>query len=206
MKICSTIPEARAACRDARASRERLGLVPTMGALHEGHLSLVRAARAKSDAVAVSIFVNPTQFGPGEDFARYPGDLEKDCALLEREGVDLVFVPSVEEMYPSGDVTWVQVEGLSDRLCGKSRLGHFRGVTTVVSKLFHIMEPDSAFFGQKDAAQVAIIRRMVRDLRMRVMVEVCPIVRESDGLALSSRNAYLNTEERKSALVLNRSL
>jgi pantoate--beta-alanine ligase len=177
-----------------------------MGALHEGHLSLVRAACAKTDVVAASIFVNPTQFGPNEDFARYPRNLESDCAILEREGVELVFAPSVEEMYPAGAVTWVTVDGMSDRLCGKSRPGHFRGVTTVVAKLFHIVEPDVAFFGQKDAAQHAIIRRMVRDLDLPVAIEVCPIVREADGLALSSRNAYLTAEERKSALVLYRSL
>jgi len=193
-------------CRVLRCGGSRLGLVPTMGALHEGHLSLIRAARAKSDTVAASIFVNPTQFGPDEDFARYPRNLESDCALLERGGVELVFAPSVEEMYPAGDSTFVVVEGLSERLCGNSRPGHFRGVTTVVSKLLHIVEPDGAFFGQKDAAQVAIIRRMVRDLRMPVAIEVCPIVREADGLALSSRNAYLSAEERKSALVLSRSL
>src|SRR5207237_7272446 len=156
--------------------------------------------------VAASIFVNPTQFGPTEDFTKYPRNLESDCALLEREGVELVFAPSVDEMYPKNSVTWVMVEAMSDRLCGKSRPGHFRGVTTVVSKLFHIIEPDVAFFGQKDAAQVAIIRGMVRDLNMPVAIEVCPIVRESDGLALSSRNAYLNSGERKSALVLSRSL
>jgi pantoate--beta-alanine ligase len=194
-----------------------------MGALHQGHLSLVRAAKAKSDVVAVSIFVNPTQFGPTEDFTRYPRDMEKDCGLLEREGVDVVFAPSAQEMYPeksaplptpgrseeppSADATtWVLVEGLSDRLCGKSRPGHFRGVATVVAKLFNIVEPDVAFFGQKDAAQVAVIKRMVRDLNMSVEVEVCPIVRESDGLALSSRNAYLTPDERKMALVLHASL
>jgi len=177
-----------------------------MGALHEGHLSLVHAARSRSDAVAASIFVNPMQFGPNEDFARYPRHLENDCAILEREGVQLVFAPSVEEMYPAGAFTWVSVEGLSDRLCGKSRPGHFRGVTTVVAKLFHIIEPDFAFFGQKDAAQHAIIRRMVRDLDMPVSIEVCAIAREPDGLALSSRNAYLKAEERKSALVLHRAL
>ena len=196
----------RTLCRAARSRGARLRLVPTMGALHEGHLSLVRAARGKSDLVAASIFVNPTQFGPSEDFARYPRDLERDCALLEREGVDLVFAPSVEEMYPNGAVTWVVVEGLSERLCGKSRPGHFRGVTTVVAKLFHIAEPDAAFFGQKDAAQVAIIRRMVRDLSMPVTIEACPIVRDPDGLAISSRNAYLSPQERRSALVLYRSL
>jgi len=177
-----------------------------MGALHEGHLSLVRAAKAKSDVVAVSIFVNPTQFGPSEDFARYPRNLEKDCELLEREGVEFVFAPTVEEVYPRGAVTWVTVEGLSDRLCGKSRPGHFRGVATVVAKLFNIVEPDVAFFGQKDAAQVAVIKRMVRDLNMAVQIEICPIVREPDGLALSSRNAYLSPDERKMALVLHASL
>jgi pantoate--beta-alanine ligase len=206
MTLVQTIDEIRSLSRSVRSNGARLGLVPTMGALHEGHLSLVRAARNKSDVVATSIFVNPTQFGPSEDFAKYPRDLERDCALLEREGVDIVFAPSVAEMYPRQNTTWVTVEGMSDRLCGKSRPGHFRGVTTVVAKLFNIVEPDIAFFGQKDAAQVAIIKRMVRDLNMPVAIEVCPIVREPDGLALSSRNAYLNTPERKSALVLYGSL
>jgi pantoate--beta-alanine ligase len=177
-----------------------------MGALHEGHLSLVRAAKLKSDVVAASIFVNPTQFGPNEDFSRYPRDLNRDLALLEREGVDFVFAPSVQEIYPEQNVTWVTVEGLSERLDGKSRPGHFRGVATVVAKLFNIVEPDVAFFGQKDAAQVAVIRRMVRDLNMPVEIVACPIVREPDGLALSSRNAYLSPEERKNALTLSRSL
>jgi pantoate--beta-alanine ligase len=185
-----------------------------MGALHEGHLSLVRAARASCDAVAASIFVNPTQFGPNEDLAKYPRSFERDRELLEREGVDLLFAPSVEEMYPgSADgsvrptaVTWVTVEELSSKLDGRSRPGHFRGVTTVVAKLFHIVEPDVAFFGQKDAAQVAIIRRMVRDLNLPVGIVVCPIVREPDGLAMSSRNAYLDAEQRKQALVLHRVL
>ena len=177
-----------------------------MGALHEGHLSLVRAARASSDVVAASIFVNPTQFGPNEDLAKYPRSFEHDCEMLEREGVELLFAPSVEEMYPAGAVTWVTVEGLSEKLDGRSRPGHFRGVTTVVAKLFHAVEPDAAFFGQKDAAQVAIIRRMVRDLNLPVDIVVCPIVRETDGLAMSSRNAYLDPEQRKQALVLHRSL
>ena len=206
MNIVGTIAEMRALCRSAKSGGKRLGLVPTMGALHEGHLSLVRAAKEKTDVIATSIFVNPTQFGPTEDFSRYPRALDKDCAILEREGVEFVFAPAVEEMYPAGAVTWVTVGGLSDRLCGKSRPGHFRGVATVVAKLFHIIEPDAAFFGQKDAAQHAIIRKMVRDLDMPVAIEVCPIVREADGLALSSRNTYLNTEQRKSALVLYRSL
>jgi pantoate--beta-alanine ligase len=202
MEALHTVREMHSFSRSARARSSRLGLVPTMGALHEGHLSLIRAAKAKSDVVATSIFVNPTQFGPNEDFTRYPRDLDRDLTLLEREGVDVVFVPSVEEMYPQQSVTWVTVEGLSDRLCGRSRPGHFRGVATVVAKLFNIVGPDVAFFGQKDAAQVAVIRRMVRDLNMPVAISVCPIVRESDGLALSSRNAYLNPEQRKDALVL----
>ena len=196
----------RAAARLARRAHKRLGLVPTMGALHEGHLSLVRAASASSDVVVVSIFVNPAQFGANEDLAKYPRSLERDCQMLEREGVEFAFAPSLEEMYPEGAVTWVTVEELSGKLDGRSRPGHFRGVTTVVSKLFHIVEPDKAFFGQKDAAQVAIIRRMVRDLNVAVEIVVCPIVREPDGLALSSRNAYLNAEERKRALLLHGSL
>jgi len=208
MKICSTIPEARAACRDARAGRKRLGLVPTMGALHEGHLSLVRAAKAQCDAVAVSIFVNPTQFGPTEDLAKYPRPFDRDCRWLEQEGVEILFAPPVEEIYPHSNdqITWVVVEGLSEKLDGKSRPGHFRGVTTIVSKLFHIIEPEAAFFGQKDAAQLAVIRRMVQDLNFPVEIVACPIVREPDGLAMSSRNAYLNREERSRALVLQRSL
>jgi len=206
MKICCTIAEARAACLDARAGRRRLGLVPTMGALHEGHLSLVRAAKAQCAAVAVSIFVNPTQFGPTEDLSKYPRQFDRDCRLLEKEGVDILFAPPVEEVYPNGGVTWVLVESLSEKLDGRSRPGHFRGVTTVVAKLFHIIEPEAAFFGQKDAAQLAVIRCMVRDLNFPVEIVACPIVREPDGLAMSSRNAYLNREERSRALVLQRSL
>jgi len=206
MKIYKTIADMRAASRTARYTGKRLGLVPTMGALHEGHLSLVRAARAKCDGVAVSIFVNPLQFGPSEDLAKYPRTFERDRELLEKEGVDILFAPTPEEMYPTGAVTYVTVEGLSEKLCGKSRPGHFRGVTTVVAKLFHIVEPDAAFFGQKDAAQATIIRRMVQDLNLPVEIAVCPIVREPDGLAMSSRNAYLSPQERKSALVLHRAL
>src|SRR6266550_2515735 len=206
MNVLETIEQMRSACQAAKQGGKRLGFVPTMGALHEGHLSLVRAAKARCDVVAASFFVNPTQFGPNEDFSKYPRSFERDRTLLENEGVELLFVPSVEEMYPEGAVTFVTVEGLSERLCGKSRPGHFRGVTTVVAKLFHIVEPDFAFFGQKDAAQHAIIRRMVRDLDIPVTIEVCPIVREADGLALSSRNVYLSPEERKSALMLHRSL
>jgi pantoate--beta-alanine ligase len=206
MKICKTIEEMRSASRDARREGKRFGFVPTMGALHEGHLSLVRAAKAKSDVVAVSIFVNPLQFGPTEDLAKYPRSFERDRELLEKEVVDILFAPHPEEMYPQGGVTYVTVEGLSEKLCGRSRPGHFRGVTTVVAKLFHIVEPDLAFFGQKDAAQATIIRRMVRDLNLPVEIVVCPIVREPGGLAMSSRNVYLSPEERKAALVLSRSL
>jgi pantoate--beta-alanine ligase len=206
MRVCRSIDEMRAASRAARRDGKSIGLVPTMGALHEGHLSLVRAAKAQCDLVAASIFVNPLQFGPNEDLAKYPRTFDRDRELFEREGVDLIFAPSVEEMYPAGAVTYVTVEGLSDKLCGRSRPGHFRGVTTVVSKLFNIVEPDWAFFGQKDAAQSTIIRRMVRDLNIPVQVVVCPIVREPDGLAMSSRNAYLSAGQRRSALVLYRSL
>src|SRR6201987_6487233 len=206
MEIATTIEATRAQCRAARRAGLRIGLVPTMGALHEGHLSLVRAAKAQSDFVAVSIFVNPLQFGPTEDLARYPRDFERDRDLLQQEGVDLIFAPTVSEMYPTPAITYVNVEGLSERLDGQSRPGHFRGVTTVVSKLFHIVEPDLAVFGQKDAAQAAIIRRMVRDLNLPVRIVVCPIVREPDGLAMSSRNAYLDPQQRKQALVLYRAL
>jgi len=206
MKICYTAEDMREACRGARSGGKRLGFVPTMGALHEGHLSLVRAARAGCDVVAASIFINPTQFGLNEDLAKYPRAFERDRELLEKEGAQLLFAPSVEEMYPASAVTWVTVEGLSDRLDGRSRPGHFRGVTTVVSKLLHVVEPDAAFFGEKDAAQVAIIRRMVCDLKFPVEIVACPIVREADGLAMSSRNAYLDPLQRKQALVLHRAL
>jgi pantoate--beta-alanine ligase len=202
MRVCSSIAELRAVLREPR----RVGFVPTMGALHDGHLSLVRAAKAQSDSVVVSIFVNPMQFGPTEDFSKYPRSFERDRDLLETEEVDLLFAPSVEEIYPGGARTFVTVDGLSERLCGGSRPGHFRGVTTVVAKLFNIVGPDLAFFGQKDAAQVAIIKRMVTDLNLPVQIVVCPIVREPDGLAMSSRNAYLNREERRRALVLSRAL
>ena len=206
MKIYKTSVEMRTASRQVRRDEERLGFVPTMGALHEGHLSLVRAAKAKCDVVAVSIFVNPLQFGPSEDLAKYPRTFEPDRELLEKEGVDILFAPTPDEMYPAGAVTYVTVEGLSEKLCGRSRPGHFRGVTTVVAKLFHIVEPDLAFFGQKDAAQATIICRMVRDLNLPVEIVICPIMREPDGLAMSSRNAYLSPQARKSALVLQRSL
>jgi pantoate--beta-alanine ligase len=211
MERAGTIAEVRAAVRGLRqgvSGRESrsIGFVPTMGALHEGHLALTRAARERCDAVVASIFVNPTQFGPNEDFGKYPRTVEADCALLEREGVDLVFLPGVEEMYPAGATTFVEVGGVSDRLDGASRPGHFRGVATVVAKLFHIVAPDRAFFGQKDAAQVAVLRRMVRDLNFDLELVVCPTVREADGLAMSSRNRYLSPEERRQALVLSRAL
>jgi pantoate--beta-alanine ligase len=206
MLVLRTIAEARQACARFRAAGRTLGLVPTMGALHPGHLSLVRAAQKTCDAVAVSIFVNPTQFGPQEDFAGYPRNFEQDCLTLEAAGVDMVFAPLVEEMYPPGASTFVEVEGLSDRLDGASRPGHFRGVATVVAKLFNIFAPERAFFGQKDAAQVAVLRRMVRDQRFAVQLEVCPTMREPDGLAQSSRNRNLSQEERRQALVLYRAL
>src|ERR1700730_10597803 len=206
MLVLQTIADTRTACARIRLAGKTLGLVPTMGALHEGHLSLVRAAQASCGAVAVSIFVNPTQFGPKEDFASYPRTLEEDCRTLEAAGVDLVFAPSVQEMYPSDASTFVEVAGLSDRLDGASRPGHFRGVATVVAKLLNIFTPEHAFFGQKDAAQVAVLRKMVRDLRFAVQLDVCPIVREPDGLAMSSRNRNLSKEERSQALVLSRAL
>lgn len=204
MQICETIESTRSACDAARRADRRLSLVPTMGALHEGHLSLVRIAKAQSDFVTVSLFVNPLQFGPKEDLAKYPRSFERDCEMLEKDGVDLLFAPKTEEMYPTPAVTYVNVEGMSERLDGQSRPGHFRGVTTVVSKLFHIIEPDVAVFGQKDAAQCAIIKRMVRDLNLPVEIVIGPIVREPDGLAMSSRNAYLDSEQRQHALVLSR--
>ncbi len=207
MRVIRTVAEMQAACRTFRREGKRIGFVPTMGALHAGHLSLIRNARAQqNDVVAASIFVNPLQFGPSEDFNKYPRNFEDDCRLLDAEGVDVLFAPAAEEMYPAGAATYVVVEGLSEKLDGKSRPGHFRGVTTVVSKLFHIVHPDLAYFGQKDAAQVAVLRKMARDQNMDVQIVVCPIVREKDGLALSSRNAYLSTKEREQALVLHRAL
>jgi pantoate--beta-alanine ligase len=206
MKIVRTIAETRAAIAALRAQGRSLGLVPTMGALHEGHLSLVRAAKAACEAVAVTVFVNPTQFGPNEDFSKYPRTFEADCRLLEAENVDLLFAPDASEIYPPGATTFVAVEEIQDRLDGQSRPGHFRGVSTVVAKLFHIFSPDKAFFGQKDAAQVAILRRMVRDLHFDLELIVCPIVREPDGLAMSSRNRYLSPEDRRHALILSRAL
>ncbi len=196
----------RSRSREARGQGLRVGFVPTMGYLHEGHLSLIRRARELSDFVVVSIFVNPTQFGPNEDLDRYPRDMERDRRLCRAEGVDAVFVPSVEELYPEGFQTFVTVEEISRPLCGASRPGHFRGVATVVLKLFHIVEPDVAVFGQKDYQQLQVIRRMVRDLDLPVEIEGFPTVREPDGLAMSSRNAYLSAAERERALAIWRSI
>lgn len=206
MEIITTVEELRGWSRDLRSEGNLIGLVPTLGALHEGHRSLVRAAKAECGGVVVSIFVNPTQFGPNEDFARYPRTFEADCAMLAAEGVDVVFAPATEEIYKPGAATFVEVEGLSGRLDGASRPGHFRGVATVVAKLLIAAEPDRAYFGQKDAAQVAVLRRMAADLGLAAEIVVCPIVREADGLALSSRNRYLSAEERGRALVLSRAL
>jgi pantoate--beta-alanine ligase len=187
-------------------SRGSVGFVPTMGYLHQGHLSLVQRARTENSVVVVSIFVNPTQFGPAEDFKTYPCDTERDLAMLQKEKTDIVFMPSAEEMYPDRFKSWVVVEGVTDRLEGHFRPGHFKGVTTVVAKLFNIVEPDRAYFGQKDAQQVLVIRKMVADLNMNLEVIVSPTVRERDGLAMSSRNVYLNPQERKTATILFKAL
>jgi pantoate--beta-alanine ligase len=203
MRVEGTIAGLRAARRELAGS---VGLVPTMGALHEGHLSLVRLARARCDHVVATIFVNPTQFAPNEDFSRYPRTFEADCALLEAEGVELLFAPTPQEMYSDGATTRVEVGPVGDRLDGVSRPGHFVGVATVVAKLFHIVTPDVAFFGQKDAAQVAVLRQMVRDLNFNLELVVGPIVREPDGPAMSSRNRYLSADERKQAVVLSQAL
>jgi pantoate--beta-alanine ligase len=192
--------------RKARGMGLRVGLVPTMGALHEGHASLIRAARAECGYVAVSLFVNPTQFGPGEDLARYPRPIQNDLAVCRREGADLVFAPAAAEMYPEGFATTVRVAGLSEKMCGAFRPGHFDGVCTVVAKLLAIVQPDAAYFGEKDAQQLAIVRRMAADLDLPVEIRGCPLVREPDGLALSSRNAYLGAEERQRALALSAAL
>lgn len=206
MIISESIRETREQVKEWKRQGLRVGFAPTMGYLHEGHRSLMEAARKENDRVAVSIFVNPIQFGPNEDFASYPRDMEKDAALCEDAGVDLVFHPDAGEMYGEGFSTYVDMEGLTKELCGKSRPVHFRGVQTVVCKLFHIIPADRAYFGQKDAQQLAVIKKMVRDLGMDIEIVGCPIVREPDGLAKSSRNTYLNAEERQAALVLDRSL
>lgn len=206
MKVVTGIAEMKVLAANWKAAGRTVGFVPTMGYLHEGHLSLVRESKERCGVTVVSIFVNPAQFGPVEDFQRYPRDLEKDSAMLAREGVDALFVPAAEAVYPPGYKTYVEVEDLQDRLCGRSRPGHFRGVVTVVLKLFHIIRPDVAFFGAKDAQQTVIVKKMARDLDLDVEIEVCPIVREPDGLAMSSRNAYLSPDERTAARVLSRSL
>lgn len=206
MELIHTVAWMKQVAAEARQNDRLLGLVPTMGALHEGHLSLVRAAQRDCSPVVVSIFVNPKQFGPSEDFQKYPRTLDRDRAALEKLQVDYVFAPAAEEMYPPGFSTWVNVDGLSDRLEGRARPGHFRGVTTVVLKLFEIVQPRFAFFGRKDAQQARIIRQMARDLDRDTEIVVCPIVREVDGLAMSSRNAYLSTTDRRAATVLSRSL
>lgn len=206
MEIITTVAEMKARVAQWKAQGLTIGLTPTMGALHEGHMSLMERARKECDRVVTSIFVNPIQFGPNEDYDSYPRDLERDAAIAESKGVDVVFHPSVEEMYPKNYNTYVVMETLTDSLCGAKRPGHFRGVCTVVNKLINIVDPDMAFFGQKDAQQLAIIKRMVADLNMRVKVYGCPIVREEDGLAKSSRNTYLSNEERHAALCLSRSI
>jgi len=206
MKVVESVAGMKALARRWRKDGKTIGLVPTMGYLHEGHLSLVRESKKRADITAVSIFVNPTQFGPKEDFKKYPRDLARDSAYLENGGADCLFHPDAAEIYPPGYRSYVRVEGLEDRLCGRSRPGHFRGVATVVLKLFEIVGPDLAFFGAKDAQQVLIIRRMAADLNLDVEVVTCPIVREADGLALSSRNTYLSAEERKAALSLSTGL
>lgn len=206
MKIARTVQVARCSVQAWKKEGLRVGLVPTMGFLHEGHISLIRQAAKNNDRVVVSIFVNPMQFGPAEDLDRYPRDIKTDTELCKAEGVDLVFIPEVEDMYPEGFSTTVSVGTLTAGLCGRSRPGHFEGVCTVVCKLFVVITPDRAYFGQKDAQQLAVIRRMARDLNMSVEVTGCPIVREADGLAKSSRNSYLSPEERRAALGLYQSL
>ena len=206
MRIIETIAEMKEFVVQAKSRGQSIGLVPTMGSLHEGHLTLLRTARKACDVVVVSIFVNPTQFGPNEDFAQYPRDLAGDSKAAEGAGTDVIFHPQAAEMYPTGYASFIEVADITEKLCGLSRPGHFRGVATVVTKLLHIVQPDRAFFGQKDAQQVMVLQRMVADLNMNVALEVVPIVRENDGLAMSSRNAFLSAIEREAALSLSRSL
>ena len=207
MILCKTVEELRNEIAIAKTAGKTIGLVPTMGALHEGHASLVKAANQENDVVVVSVFVNPTQFGPNEDLDSYPRTLDADCKLAEAQGADIVFAPSPKEMYPSNDMTWVEVTGdVTKVLCGRSRPIHFRGVTTVVSKLFNLAQPDRAYFGQKDAQQVQVLKRMVKDLFFNLQMRIMPIVREADGLAKSSRNTYLSAEERQAGLILSKSL
>ncbi len=206
MKTIETVSAMSRLADDIRRRGERIGFVPTMGYLHEGHISLMREARRRSDVVVASIFVNPTQFGPREDFSRYPRDLARDCAMMDTVPVDVLFAPTASEMYPPGAQTWVEVTDITRGLCGKSRPGHFRGVTTVVTKLFNTVKPHLAFFGEKDFQQLRAIQRMVTDLNMDVEIVPMPIVREPDGLAMSSRNAYLSPTERADALALSRAI
>ena len=207
MKLVKTVAELREEIAAAKLAGKTIGLVPTMGALHEGHASLIKAANMENDFVVVSVFVNPTQFGPNEDLEAYPRTLDADCKLAESMGADIVFAPSAKEMYPSEDMTWVEVTGnVTKVLCGRSRPIHFRGVTTVASKLFNLAQPDRAYFGQKDAQQVEVLKRMVKDLFFNLQLRIMPIVREADGLAKSSRNTYLSASEHEAALVLSRSL
>lgn len=206
MEVISKVAELQERIKNWKQAGLTIGFVPTMGYLHEGHLSLVREAKKRNDRAAVSIFVNPKQFGPAEDYNVYPRDFNRDAALLEKEGVDLIFYPAVEEMYPAGYKTYVEVEDLENRLCGRSRPGHFRGVCTVVLKLFNLIQPDEAYFGWKDAQQVIILKKMVEDLNLPVKIRSMPLIREKDGLALSSRNIYLNQQERQASIVLYRSL
>lgn len=206
MQVINRIDQMKDLIRDIRRQGKTVGFVPTMGYLHEGHLTLMRTAKRKTDFVAASIFVNPLQFGVGEDYEDYPRDLSRDTELAEGAGVEAIFAPAVRDMYPPGYSTFVEVEKLTGKLCGRSRPGHFRGVTTVVTKLLNIVEPDIAFFGQKDAQQVIVLQKMAQDLNMNVEIEVVPTVREQDGLAMSSRNTYLAPAEREAALVLSRSL
>lgn len=206
MEVVKTIERVRSLVKKVRKQDKTIGLVPTMGALHIGHISLIKTAAQRSDFVVVSIFVNPTQFGPSEDFDKYPRPFEQDSQICRDNGVDVVFAPSSEEMYGQSSLTWVDVDKLTEPLCGRSRPGHFRGVTTVCSKLFNIVLPDFAFFGQKDAQQAIVIRRMVADLNMPLEVVVCPTVREKDGLAVSSRNKYLTESERKDAPLIYEAL
>jgi len=206
MEVAKTIEQVRSLVKAARGKGGKIGLVPTMGALHVGHISLIDAAVKNRDFVVVSIFVNPTQFGPGEDFEKYPRPMEADLEICRKSGVDVVFAPSPEQMYPFENVTWVNVEKLTEPLCGKSRPGHFRGVTTVCAKLFNIVSPDAAYFGQKDAQQAIVIKRMVADLNMPLEIVICPTIREPNGLAVSSRNQYLSDRQKKDAANIYKSL
>ena len=206
MIIVEKIRDLKAVINEERRKGKTIGLVPTMGYLHEGHISLVKASKRENDFTVISIFVNPTQFGVNEDFSKYPRDIERDSKMAEEAGVDVIFAPSIDEMYPRGYKTYVDVEDITDKMCGKSRPGHFKGVTTVVAKLFNIVQANRAYFGQKDAQQVIVIKKMVEDLNMNIEIVTCPIVREKDGLAMSSRNVYLGSDAREAALILSKVL